>query len=394
MRRAAVHCTRARGAAVLAAGAGGGVVYAHCAARRPPDPRDTPPRPILTQILHPPPFSLDGSRFDMSTYAGRACHFISVLGDLSTLFLDRATVDAHLQLLERYRTEGRTPNEGPTDAELWRARKVRDAVIHPETGEMIFAPFRFSAFAPANLVICAGLLASANSTSLAASAVWQWINQSYNVGVNYVNRSSGSPPPERTFMAYVGATSSALAIALGMQAAGRSLEARLASASQSGASTQRLVRGLVRLTVPMLAVSIGSCVNLYLTRQSELVDGVVITSLDGAELGHSHLAAKQGLLECAITRVSWTVALLTLTPISSSVALAALPASLASRKAIRFSLDLVVSFVIIWLAVPLCIAIYPQRECLPIEKVEECYHGVRHPIDGTIIQEVWFNKGL
>ena len=66
----------------------------------------------------------------------------------------------------------------------------------PEPGEVIAAPFRFSAFAPANLIICGGLL-WASSASLKASAFWQWINQSYNVGVNHANRSSDSPPPER-----------------------------------------------------------------------------------------------------------------------------------------------------------------------------------------------------
>ena len=156
--------------------------------------------------------------------------------------------------------------------------------------------------APANLVICAGLLASANSTSLLASAGWQWLNQSYNVGVNYVNRSSGSPPPERIAAAYAAATSSALAVALGMQAAGKSLEARLAVGS-GGASAQRsqLVRSGVRLTVPMLAVAIGSVVNLYFTRQTELAEGVVLSTEEGIELGHSHVAAHQGLAKCATT---------------------------------------------------------------------------------------------
>eukprot|EP00966_Prymnesium_polylepis_P058918 1365468-Prymnesium_polylepis.1 len=160
----------------------------------------TQPRDILSQWQQPPPFTLDGERFDMSCYTGRACHFINVLGDVSTLVLSRAQVDTHLALLQRFEADGQQPSAdgvlAPSDAELWRARKVRDAVIHPETGEMIPAPFRFSAFAPANLVICAGLLASATSPSLLPSALWQWVNQSYNVGVNYVNRSCARSRPK------------------------------------------------------------------------------------------------------------------------------------------------------------------------------------------------------
>lgn len=92
-------------------------------------------------------------------------------------------------------------------------------------------------------------------------------------------------------LAYMAASSSAVTFAVGMQAAGRALEARLREGA--GGGRPLLVRGLVRLTVPMLAVSIGSCVNLYFTRQSELQEGVMLTTLEGYELGHSHVAARQ-----------------------------------------------------------------------------------------------------
>lgn len=35
---------------------------------------------------------------------------------------------------------------------------VVSSTIHPGTGEKIFAPFRVSAFVPANIIIAAGLL--------------------------------------------------------------------------------------------------------------------------------------------------------------------------------------------------------------------------------------------
>ena len=63
-------------------------------------------RSILEQVMHPPPFSMDGQRFDMSSYPGRACHFLNVLGDLTTLFLTRERVDEHLCLLRQFEAEG------------------------------------------------------------------------------------------------------------------------------------------------------------------------------------------------------------------------------------------------------------------------------------------------
>ena len=59
-----------------------------------------------------------------------------------------------MALLKRH-AEGHV--DGPdADARLWRASKVVNACVHPESGETIPAPFRFTAFAPANLIICTG----------------------------------------------------------------------------------------------------------------------------------------------------------------------------------------------------------------------------------------------
>ncbi len=52
----------------------------------------------------------------------------------------------------------------------------------------IFAPARFSAFAPANVAILAILLYPSNHPAIVLGG--QVINQSYNVLVNYANRSA------------------------------------------------------------------------------------------------------------------------------------------------------------------------------------------------------------
>ena len=60
-----------------------------------------------------------------------------------------------------------------------------------------------------------------------------------------------------------------------------------------------------------------------------LVEGVAVTTEAGEALGQSVVAAKQGLAECAATRVLWTFLLLTATPLCASAAFAALPARIA-----------------------------------------------------------------
>ena len=167
---------------------------------------------LLEQLTKVPPFDPHGSRYDMQTYGGRCLHFFSVIGDLSTLATSQAQVEQCRELLSKADAE-----DPPTDAELWRARQVLMAVVHPQTGEVIPAALRFSFFAPANFVICAGLLSP--GVTLARTAFFQWLNQTYNVAVNYANRSSGDVSSATLGVAYCAATSSALAIALGMQAA-------------------------------------------------------------------------------------------------------------------------------------------------------------------------------
>jgi hypothetical protein len=125
---------------------------------------------------------------------------------------------------------------------LPRVPPVKDAIVHGDTGEKIFAPFRLSAFVPMNIVICAamlmpnpsvrtpathhcvnpGALASQYSPGvrgclawvgcggqMASQLFWQWFNQSYNVGVNHANRNASNQMSNSQIMlAYGGATPS------------------------------------------------------------------------------------------------------------------------------------------------------------------------------------------
>ena len=65
---------------------------------------------------------------------------------------------------------------------------ILKAIIHPDTGQKIFMPFRMSGFVPFGTPICVGLLLP-NQTFL-STTFWQWLNQSHNAGVNYSNRNA------------------------------------------------------------------------------------------------------------------------------------------------------------------------------------------------------------
>jgi hypothetical protein len=135
-----------------------------------------------TKDMSVPPFSLDRPRFDQSTWIGRTRHFLATTNP-KYLFTSEAELKNSLDKLNRFKA-GSLPRS--SDSELWNARTMRDAVLHPDTQIPIPAAFRVCAFVPANIPICAGMLMTAPTTFNVL--FWQWVNQSYNAGFNYCNR--------------------------------------------------------------------------------------------------------------------------------------------------------------------------------------------------------------
>ena len=91
-----------------------------------------------------PPFDPSGTRYDQKTYSGRLSHFREMVSP-STLLVGDAELAARVDLLERH-ARGAAPEA--SDADLWDAKRIKDAIIHPTTGEKMFLPGRMSAFVP------------------------------------------------------------------------------------------------------------------------------------------------------------------------------------------------------------------------------------------------------
>lgn len=61
-----------------------------------------------------------------------------------------------------------------TDEQLWQARKVVEASVHPATNEIINPLFRMAAFVPINLPICYFMITTTSPTTM---LFWHWVNQ-------------------------------------------------------------------------------------------------------------------------------------------------------------------------------------------------------------------------
>uniref|UniRef100_A0A8B9G3B4 Sideroflexin 5 n=1 Tax=Amazona collaria TaxID=241587 RepID=A0A8B9G3B4_9PSIT len=229
--------------------------------------------------------------FFQTSFYGRFRHFLDII-DPRTLFVTESRLKEAVQLLEDYK-HGTLP-PGVTN---------KEAIIHPDTNETIFMPFRMSGRVCPNVV---GLLLP--NQTLASTVFWQWLNQSHNACVNYANRNATKPSPTSKFIqGYLGAVISAVSIAVGN-----------ALYLYISLLTAALQSALLIIMLFSSSASANIC-NVVLMRHTELEEGIDVLDNNGNIVGSSRIAAKHALLETALTRVVLPMPILVLPPIIMSI---------------------------------------------------------------------------
>nr|XP_023408540.1 sideroflexin-5 isoform X5 [Loxodonta africana] len=224
-----------------------------------------------------PPFQLGKPRFQQTSFYGRFRHFLDII-DPRTLFVTERRLREAVQLLEDYKHGTLRP--GVTNEQLWSAQKIKQAILHPDTNEKIFMPFRMSGYIPFGTPIVVGLLLP--NQTLASTVFWQWLNQSHNACVNYANRNATKPSPTSKFIqGYLGAVISAVSIAVG-------LNVLVQKANKFTPATRLLVQRFV----PFPAVASANICNVVLMRYGELEEGIDVLDGDGNLVGSSKIAAR------------------------------------------------------------------------------------------------------
>ncbi|XP_030306734.1 uncharacterized protein LOC103531235 isoform X2 [Calypte anna] len=284
----------------------------------------------------------DSKKLKTSFY-GRFRHFLDII-DPRTLFVTESRLKEAVQLLEDYK-HGTLP-PGVTNKELWGAQKIKQAIIHPDTNETIFMPFRMSGYIPFGTPIVVGLLLP--NQTLASTVFWQWLNQSHNACVNYANRNATKPSPTSKFIqGYLGAVISAVSIAVG-------LNVLIQRANKFTPATRLLIQRFV----PFPAVASANICNVVLMRHTELEEGIDVLDSNGIIVGSSRIAAKHALLETALTRVVLPMPILVLPPIIMSIL--EKTSLLRSRPRMILPVQSLVCLAAFGLALPLAISLFPQ----------------------------------
>jgi hypothetical protein len=226
---------------------------------------------------------------------------------------------------------------------------------------------------------------------------WQITNQSLNVAINNANANKSTPLSTRKIVeSYLLAVSASCSVALGLNA----LVPRLKGLSPN----TKMVLGRL---VPFAAVASAGALNVFLMRGEEIRKGIDVypavvqstpTTSDSkvspeehpeppASLGKSKRAATIAVSETALSRVFNATPIMVLPPLILLRLQKQNWLKQRPRMTVLVNLGLILGTSIF--ALPLALAVFPQRQSIQAEKLEAEFHGKGG--DGGLVE---FNRGI
>jgi hypothetical protein len=227
---------------------------------------------------------------------------------------------------------------------------------------------------------------------------WQITNQSLNVAINNANANKSTPLSTRKIVeSYLLAVSASCSVALGLNA----LVPRLKGLSPN----TKMVLGRL---VPFAAVASAGALNVFLMRGEEIRKGIdVYPAVDHAtppstsdskatsdeqtepapSLGKSKRAATIAVSETALSRVFNATPIMVLPPLILLRLQKQEWLKKRPRMTVLVNLGLILGTSIF--ALPLALAVFPQRQAILAEKLEGEFHGKGG--DGGLVE---FNRGI
>lgn len=330
-----------------------------------------------------PKFDLKGQRFDESNFMGRFSRMLLAC-DPRLLLYSTEQVQHSKHLIENYQDYSQKQGNGSafvSDRALWEARRIVEAALHPDTGDVIPRPFRMSGYVPYNGPICVAMVASQSTPAL---LFWSWINQSQNALVNYYNRNASSPMSNETLLtSYAAAVGSALLVAFGLATA---IQRRFEPAK---------AKALLRWVAFPSAV-VASSLNCYIVRSPEMATGIPLLDADGYDVlpgETSQIAATRGVHSTTLSRAILQAPVYFLPPVLLS-AVPPIRHLLARHPGLTVPVTTYLLLVSFGIGLPATVAIFPQMAELPVDQVEEKFQHLRHGKTNEPYARYYYNKGL
>ena len=244
-------------------------------------------------------------------------------------------------------------------------QSIVNASIHPDTNKPVPWVMRMCAFVPTNLPIIFGML-MAPPTPM-NTAFWQWLNQTYNAGMNYGNRNASSQQTTGDILfGYSAAVTSSISISLFL---------RKASAN----FTKNFKGGKMVLANAILnyfAVASAGFLNSYCMRMGEMSRGIKIQDENGEDMGISKKSAEKAVLHTSLSRLVLSAP----TFIFPGVTMYALDRMglIPSARAPKTVLELTVISLSLYTALPLSVSLFPQKSSIRAIDIEPEFREKRN----------------
>lgn len=239
---------------------------------------------------------------------------------------------------------------------------------------------RANGFVPVNIPITFAMLCTA--PTIFNIAFWQWINGTYNAGMNYFNRNTTAATSDKdTFIAYLYATGAAVGMSLSM----RFLTNKMLGGRQ-GAAVH-----FARCFTMYMGAATANFVNVHMMRQAEKERGITVTDEFGEEMGVSKLAAQSAVMQTASSRYILSMPTFSIPAIGTGLlsGVGLMP----QAGILKTIIDVTLCGVGLGIACPMGSSLFLQKTSLPSEKLEEEF---KEKINsrGDKVTTFYFNKGL
>eukprot|EP00742_Colponemidia_sp_Colp-10_P003478 GILJ01003705.1.p1 GENE.GILJ01003705.1~~GILJ01003705.1.p1 ORF type:complete len:316 (-),score=36.38 GILJ01003705.1:59-1006(-) len=308
---------------------------------------------------------------DEGTYWGRVRRTAAML-DMTKAFISDNQLENALSIVKRRREGDMTI----TETQFQEAMRIKEAVIHPDTGEKIRLPLRVSCIIPANMVLDCCMI---QARTFGQTVLAQWLNQSYNACHYFANKNASNPQPDQQVMqAYFGATASSVLTAVGLN--------KLADRAKASWT----FTPLLRKTIPFWAVAAADILNLRTMRQDEIVHGVQIRQPDGHVVGVSQEAGNRAVWQCIAGRVFAAAPILLIPPMVMHKW--EQRPLLLRRPWLHTPIMLGLVGLAIQVSVPLCFGLFKQTATVSVLHLEDRFHHLKDSQGNPLV--VSYNKGI
>eukprot|EP00002_Diphylleia_rotans_P029200 TRINITY_DN5934_c0_g1_i1.p1 TRINITY_DN5934_c0_g1~~TRINITY_DN5934_c0_g1_i1.p1 ORF type:complete len:315 (+),score=66.37 TRINITY_DN5934_c0_g1_i1:51-995(+) len=313
---------------------------------------------------------------DEGTYWARVQRMWNII-DFRTIFVSDSQLQNALKTIEtakREKAERSASSVSPSD--LAQAHRIKEAVVHPDTGHKILLPLRASFIIPANMVLDAAML---SARTLPTTIAAQWLNQTYNAMHYWANRNaSNSEPVSRVVQSYVGAVISSVSAAVGLNY----------FADKSATKWSPI---LVK-SAPFFAVAAADIVNLGCMRQNEFLQGINVYDDHGDLVGKSKTAGYLAVGACIGGRIAAAAPILLIPPFLMD-RLEQKGGWIHNYPRLKTPVLLGMVGAAIAICVPLTFGIFRQTAWVHVSHLEPELQG-RKDKEGNPVEKVWYNKGL